>query len=246
MSVLLEERNDTLKILSLNRPDRGNSLNKELVDALMNVFDESCSDGTRTLVIKGNGKSFCTGFDLSELNSLSDDEIGVRIIEIEEMLQSLHHAPYVTVALVRVMAFGAGADLVCCCQRRIAAPGSRFCMPGLNFGLLLGTRRLRQRVGVDNSLSVLTNTRIFEADEALRMGFLTQIADEMEWDRCIEASKQKGSAISKNHVQRMFEVVIPDTREQDMEDLRKSIEIPGLVGRIMEYRKSFRFQNQGE
>ena len=149
MAVLLVERNETLKFLSLNRPERANSLSAELVEALTDTFSESCTDGTRTLVIRGNGNSFCSGFDLSNLES--ESEVADRILKVETMLQAVHHAPFLTVALVHSMAFGAGADLVCSCNIRIAEAGSRFCMPGLNFGfcsepgvLRIGLERIMQ------------------------------------------------------------------------------------------------------
>ena len=240
MSVLIVERQDTLKILTLNRPERGNALNAQLVDAISEEIEKSGNDSTRTLVLHGAGRVFSTGFDLNEIESLSDSEVAHRVLDIERMLQAVFHAPMVTVALVHSMAFGAGADLVCCCHRRIATEDSRFCMPGLNFGILLGTRRLTQRVGVDNALGVLTDTRVFKAHEALDMGYLTAISSEESWPGHIEAAKQSGAAIAKEHVNRMFEVVVPDTRQEDMADLQASVSEPGLVERILEYRDRMR------
>ena len=238
MAVLLVERNATLKILSLNRPERANSLSAELVEALTDTFSESCTDGTRTLVIRGNGNSFCSGFALSNLES--ESEVADRILKVETMLQAVHHAPFLTVALVHSMAFGAGADLVCSCNIRIAEAGSRFCMPGLNFGILLGTRRLAHRIGTDNAISVLINTRVFDASEALKMGFLTRIASQKEWSEQIELAKQAGAAIASEHVRRMLRVAVPDTRSEDMADLIESVNVPGLVDRITSYRNSLR------
>ena len=238
MAVLLVERNETLKILSLNRPERANSLSAELVEALADTFSESCTDGTRTLVIRGNGKSFCSGFDLSNLEN--ESEVADRIHKVETMLQAVHHAPFLTVALVHSMAFGAGADLVCSCNIRIAEAGSRFCMPGLNFGIVLGTRRLAHRIGTDNAINVLINTRVFDASEALKMGFLTRIVSQEEWSEQIELAKQAGAAIASEHVRQMLRVAVPDTRSEDMADLIESVGVPGLVDRITSYRNSLR------
>lgn len=240
MSVLTVEQRATLKILCLNRPHRANALNAELVDALAKEIDVASQDGTRTLVLRGAGDSFCSGFDLEEIESLSDTEVAGRVLDIECMLQTLYHAPLVSVALVHKMAFGAGADLACCCHRRIATHESRFCMPGLNFGILLGTRRLQQRIGVDNALSVLTSTRVFKAPEALEMGYLSDIAPQQQWPEHIESAARAGAAISRDHVARMFEVVIPDTRQADMADLKASVNEPGLVERIISYRDRMR------
>ena len=240
MSVLTVEQCDTLKTLCLNRPNRANALNAEIVDALASEIDNACRDGTRTLVLRGLGKSFCSGFDLNEIESLPDADVATRVLDIERMLQALYHAPLVTVALVHSMAFGAGADLVCCCHRRIATRESRFCMPGLNFGILLGTRRLKQRIGVDNAVSVLTNTRVFDAPEALDMGYLTEIAPVENWPEHIEAAKHAGESLPSEYFGNMLNVVIPDTRQADLADLEESVRTPGLVERILEYRDRMR------
>ena len=240
MSVLIVERDEDLKIVHLNRPERANALNAQLVQMLTDEINRSCSDGTRTMTIRGSGRSFCSGFDLGHLESSTDSEVAERILNVEKMLQALHHAPFLTVALVQSMAFGAGADLVCSCHVRIAEPGSRFCMPGLNFGILLGTRRLRARIGVDNAVGVLINTRVFDSDEALDMGFLTHIASQENWPQHIESARNAGGTVTDEHVRRMLEVVVNDTRKEDMADLVNSVSEPGLVERIIAYRNSMR------
>ncbi len=72
------------------------------------------------------------------------------------------------------------------------------------------------------------------------MGYLTAISSEESWPGHIEAAKQSGAAIAKEHVSRMFEVVVPDTRQEDMADLQASVSEPGLVERILEYRDRMR------
>ena len=240
MSVLIVERLEDLKILRLNRPERANALSAELVQALTDEIDKSSSDGTRTMVIRGEGRSFCSGFDLGDLENSTDSQVAARVINVENMLQAVHHAPFLTVALVHNMAFGAGADLVCSCHIRIADPDTRFCMPGLNFGILLGTRRLRARIGTDNAVSVLINTRVFDAVEALDMGFLSQVAPKDSWADHIESARKAGSAIVSDQVARMLKVVVNDTRKEDMEDLVESVSAPGLIDRIVAYRDSMR------
>ena len=240
MSVLIVEQDEDLKILQLNRPDRANALNGQLVQALIDEIERSSDDGTRTLVIRGSGRSFCSGFDLGNLEEATDAEVAQRIVNVEKMLQALHHAPVLTVALVQSMAFGAGADMVCCCHMRIAEPGSRFCMPGLNFGILLGTRRLKARIGADNAVRVLINTRVFDAEQAVEMGFLTHVAGRESWQHHIESARKAGNAVADRHVRRMLNVVVNDTRQEDMADLIDSVGAPGLVQRIVDYRNSMR------
>lgn len=240
MQELLIEKDKTLTIVRLNRPHRANSLNENLVELLQNAIEDAVLDGTRTFVIQGEGNSFCSGFDLSDLESRTDGEIANRILKVEQMLQALHHAPFTSVALVQSKAFGAGADLVCSCHIRIAEAKATFFMPGLNFGLLIGTRRLVHRIGIDNAISVLTNTRQFDSAEALEMGFLSHISERKDWPLHIEKVRNIGQGLPQQYAKKMFEVVIPDTRSQDMETLKECVQESGLIDRIVRYRRSLR------
>jgi len=70
----------------------------------------------------------------------------LRFVRIEMLLQAVATSPARTVALAHGKVFGAGADLFACCHHRIAAAGTTFRMPGLKFGLMLGTRRFAASV----------------------------------------------------------------------------------------------------
>ncbi len=78
MSVLLIQRSGGIKTIALNRPDRANTLSAELVHALHHAIDASARDGTRLLVIRGCGQSFCSGFDLADVENLADSTLAAR------------------------------------------------------------------------------------------------------------------------------------------------------------------------
>ncbi|MEQ9556941.1 MAG: enoyl-CoA hydratase/isomerase family protein, partial [Rhodospirillales bacterium] len=117
--------------ITLNRTDKANALGPDLVEDMIAAVAAAASDGTRLLVLRGEGKSFCSGFDLSDLETVTDGDLVHRLIRIETLLQAVYHAPFPTLALAHGRVFGAGADLFCACSRRIAAPGTSFRMPGL-------------------------------------------------------------------------------------------------------------------
>src|SRR3546814_4977267 len=96
---------------------------------------------------------------------MSEGDLVLRLIRIETLLQTVWHLPFPTLALARGRVFGAGADLFCACSRRVAEPGTSFRMPGLGFGIVLGTRRLMARVGADAARSIQNETRTFDAAE---------------------------------------------------------------------------------
>jgi enoyl-CoA hydratase len=139
---LLIEKTGAISTLTLNRPDKANALNAGLAGALAGAVQAAHHDGTRLLVLKGNGRHFCAGFDFGGYEDASEGDLLLRFERIELLLQALYHAPFATLALARGRNFGAGVDLVLACGRRVAAPEAQFRMPGLKFGLQLGTRRL--------------------------------------------------------------------------------------------------------
>lgn len=238
-SVLVKNRG-SLKLVRLNRPKRANSLNVDIVSRLTDVILEAIDNQTRTLVLRGAGNSFCSGFDLQGVENMTDEHVAQRILDVEKMLQLLYHAPMLTVALAHGRAFGAGADLVCACRWRVGTKNSEFCMPGLNFGIYLGTRRLTQRVGSDNAQRMLICSDVLPARIALGIGLLTDITEKNEWRDVIQTAQRAGAAIDFEYVAKMLEMTTVDTRAQDMHDLKQSVSKPGLVQRIVEYRKAMR------
>ena len=174
MTPLIVERNDTVTRLTLNRPEKANALDAALVDALFAAVGAASSDGTRLLMFAGAGPHFCAGFDFSMVETQSEGELLLRFVRIEQLLQAVWHAPMATAVFAHGACYGAGADLICACERRIAAPGARFRMPGLRFGLALGTRRLVARVGAEPARHVLATSAVFDIEQAQTMGFMTR------------------------------------------------------------------------
>ncbi len=85
--ILKTERHAGVVRLTLRRPERGNSLSPDLVDMLAEQVRISYQDGTRLLVLESEGKHFCTGFDLSDLDAVTDDDLLARFARIELLLQ---------------------------------------------------------------------------------------------------------------------------------------------------------------
>ena len=112
-------------------------------------------------------------------------------------------------------------------------------MPGLQFGVVLGTARFSHRVGTDNARTVLGSNRTFDAEQALEMGFLTGVADEISWDSLIKGAAESARQLSLEARAALNQATIPDTRAQDMAALYKSVEEAGLKRRIEAYISEF-------
>jgi enoyl-CoA hydratase/carnithine racemase len=235
---LLRRHDGHLTHLTLNRPHKANALSASLVEALLNAAEYAYTDGTRLLILDGSGEHFCAGFDFTGYHDATEGDLVLRFIRIEHLLQQLHHAPFATLVLAHGSNFGAGADLVCACSKRIAAPAATFRMPGLRFGIVLGTRRLAHRIGPDAARDVLATNQTFHADEALRLKFLTQIAAQSEWPGLIAAARKESSVLTQPANARLNEQTVTDTRAADMAALAQSASVPGLKERIRMFRDS--------
>jgi enoyl-CoA hydratase/carnithine racemase len=222
--------------LTLNRPHKANALCATLVEALIDSVDYACTDGTRLLILEGSGSHFCAGFDFTDYQNLTDGELALRFLRIEVLLQSVYHAPCETLALAHGRTFGAGADLIASCGMRVATPEAAFRMPGLRFGVVLGTRRFASRVGADRAREILGNSRVFEAEEALATGFLTRIAARDEWDRVVASARANCERLTPAAAQALHRHTIRDTRAEDMAALARSVSTPGLKERIRSFR----------
>lgn len=226
--------------LTLNRAQKANALSASLVEALLNAVEYACTDGTRLLILDGAGPHFCSGFDFSDFEESSEGDLALRFIRIETLLQQLHHAPFETLVFAHGKNFGAGADIVCCCGIRVAAPGTTFRMPGLKFGVVLGTRRLAYRIGADHARAVLGASRTFDADEALRMHFITRVAAQSEWPSLLATVRADCDLLAPSAAAAMHRQTIIDSRDEDMAALARSVSAPGLKERIRRFREANR------
>jgi enoyl-CoA hydratase len=224
--------------LTLNRPQKANALSASLVEALLNAVDYACTDGTRLLVLDGAGRHFCAGFDFTDYETQSEGDLALRFVRIETLLQQLHHAPFETLTYAHGNAFGAGADLVAACGVRVAAPDTWFRMPGLRFGIVLGTRRLAHRIGADRAREILAASRRFDAAEALRIGFLTNVAAPAEWPQFAARLRADREFLTPTAATALHRQTVIDSRAEDMAALAASVSVPGLKERIRIFRES--------
>lgn len=237
-SELLRTHDGHLTRLTLNRPQKANALSASLVEALLDAVEYAYTDSTRLLVIDGNGDNLCAGFDFGGYLEGSEGDLVLRFVRIEHLLQQIYHAPFATLALAHGRNFGAGADIFCACGLRVAEPGTTFRMPGLRFGIVLGTRRLAQRVGADAARELLTTSKTFDAEHGAGLGFVTRIAPREQWATLIDAAHKEAAVLTQSALMRLNEQTIVDTRAADMAALAQSASVPGLKERIRMFRES--------
>lgn len=233
-SVLLVDQQADVLTLTLNRPDSANALSPELVEALLAQITQA--QGVRLCVLRSKGRNFCAGFDLSALETLSDGDLLLRFLRVETLLQAVYHAPFPVVALAQGHAMGAGADLFAACWQRIATPGTKFRMPGWQFELALGTRRLTRLVGSDAARDMLIDSKTVAAEQGLRTGLVTQVAAMDQWRTAVMALTEQVRSLPENALRQMLALTLHDSRNKDMAAIVATAGQPGLKRRILDYK----------
>jgi enoyl-CoA hydratase/carnithine racemase len=230
--------------LTLDRADRGNALSALLVEALQEAVDRACADpAVHTIVLRGAGRHFCTGFDLSDLDASSDGDLLLRFVRIESLLAALWHAPVRTVAVAQGRTWGAGADLFAACDLRLASSDASFRFPGAGFGLVLGTRRLAERVGPDQARQWVIDGLQVDAATAVQAGLATATLAGEEaaatgagpW-----VGRLVAPVVDRETAARIRAATRADRRDADLAALVRSASAPGLKARIAAYRDAVR------
>ena len=228
--MLTIEHQAGVTLLRLQRPERGNALGPMLVEGLISATSEAFANASvHTLVLQGEGRHFCTGLDLSDLATLSDADLLLRLVRIETLLAMLWHAPIRTVAQAKGRTWGAGADLLVACEQRLVGSDTTLRFPGAQFGLVLGTRRLAERIGADAARALVLEGGELDATQALALGLASRITDSLALAP-LRTSGDTGRAVRA--------ASRSDLRDADLAALVRSAAVPGLQQRITQYRAS--------
>jgi methylglutaconyl-CoA hydratase len=166
--------------ITLNRPDKRNAISFELINDLLRALDEVAKSDVIILILTGAGKAFCSGLDLENLKALLGRTPEQNLQDSRTMVQlfrTLYEFPKVTIAAVNGAAIAGGTGLALLCDFTIATPEAKFGYTEVRIGFvpaIVSTFLLRQ-VGEKQARDLLLTGRIFGADEAARMGLISEI-----------------------------------------------------------------------
>jgi enoyl-CoA hydratase len=227
---------DGLRTLFLNRPDKANALSPGLVEAIHACLDRVGSE-TRVLLVRGEGRNFCGGFDFAGYEQHSAGDLLLRFVRIEAVLSRLRRAPFLTIAWVSGAAFGAGADIACACAVRLGSPRARLRFPGFRFGVALGTRRLAALAGEQRARAILLGNLELDAAAAVDAGLLNEICSDADLPRRLDALLRSVADLESESLKTLLAVTEADgPAARDVADLVASLARPGLHQRIAKYR----------
>ena len=167
-------------IITINRPDKLNALNKnvftDLDDAMTEVLN---NDEIKSAIVTGAGaKAFVAGADITEFGGLDLAEAMALSKRGQNVFFKIENSPKPVVAAVNGFALGGGCELAMACHFRLCSENAKFGQPEVNLGLIPGyggTQRLTQLVGKGKSMELQMTAQIIDAAEAARIGLVNHI-----------------------------------------------------------------------
>jgi 2-(1,2-epoxy-1,2-dihydrophenyl)acetyl-CoA isomerase len=182
MPLVLKEIRKGVAILTLNRPEKANSMNRAMALELQQLLNECADDkSVRAIYITGSGKTFCAGQDLSE--ATSDPEALERILpeQLNPIVRAIRKIEKPVVAAVNGTAAGAGANIALCCDIVVACSSANFIQAFTKIGLIPdtgGTHVLPRLVGWQRACGLMFLADNVGAVDAERMGMLYKVFDD--------------------------------------------------------------------
>jgi enoyl-CoA hydratase len=188
--LLLIQNENNICTLTLNRPEKKNSLSLESVELLGSALKELAEDDAiRTVILRGAGdEAFCSGFDIGSLPTQSGTDADQRLKsldQVESLLQRLVSFPYPAIAMLNGFAFGLGCELSMCCDIRIGAEDIRMGMPPARLGLVYpwtGLLRFIQRIGIQSTKEMFFTGRTYTGRRIKELGLVDYLVpgDDLE------------------------------------------------------------------
>jgi enoyl-CoA hydratase/carnithine racemase len=185
---------DHVAHVRLNRPERHNALNGELMDALIGAAAELAKDSSvRVVVLSGNGRSFCSGLDMSNFGDMASGSLSAESDNVQSAMKDLspgganrpqqvgwrwRELEIPVIAAVHGNALGGGLNLALAADMRIVSPDARLAFVEITWGLMpdmSASQSLRRLVGDDRAKLLVLTGRHFSGDEAGAWGLATEV-----------------------------------------------------------------------
>jgi len=181
---LLVDRQASVTVLTLNRPDKLNAMDSALYERLTAELQAADTDpDVRVIIIRGAGRSFCAGADVGEFADLTPDQ--TKQVEFRAGLtyglhKKLSETSTPVIAAIHGHAVGGGCGLAVACDITIASRTVKMGYPEIKHGLVAAVvmANLTKQVGRKAGFDLVASGRLVGADEALRLGMVTRVVDE--------------------------------------------------------------------
>jgi enoyl-CoA hydratase/carnithine racemase len=193
MSIVLSEDHGAARHVILNRPEKRNALNGELIGALREAFaGAAADDGVACVVVRGAGPMFSAGMDFGALGALAADPAGLAALRrpILEAWNLLEEMPKPTIAQIHGACLGGAMELALACDLRTMAADAIMGLPETRIGLIPdvgGSSRLPSIVGLGRAKELIMTSKLVDGTEAERIGLVNRVAPAGELDAATDA-----------------------------------------------------------
>jgi methylglutaconyl-CoA hydratase len=188
MSEILTEKENSIFTITLNRPEKRNALNDTLINDLKDALREADKDSDlRAIVIKGAGKDFCSGADLSALQKIAESDVMENLWDAEnlmELFSMIRKVKIPVIAAVTGRALAGGCGLATACDIVLAAKSARFGYPEVKIGFVpaMVMAILRRNLSEKKSFELITQGFDFSSDEAEKFGLINRVFEDENFE----------------------------------------------------------------
>ncbi|MGJ7522571.1 enoyl-CoA hydratase/isomerase family protein [Variovorax sp. LT1P1] len=188
LETLLYEVRDNVAIVTLNRPDRMNTLGGSMKPDLARAFFEyaRADDRVRAVLVTGAGdRAFCAGADIKERagNQITGADYFVAQKATHDLFRNIEEFEKPVIAALNGVALGGGLEIALCCDIRIASENARVGLPEIKLGVIPaagGTQRLPRLIGEARAKELILTADLVDADTALRLGIVSRVVPQAE------------------------------------------------------------------
>ncbi len=189
-----------LATITLNRPDKRNAISPQMIEDLLAALDQAENSAARVVLLTGNGKAFCAGMDLDALRAISSQSAEQNLDEsrrMARMFRRIWSYPKPMIAAVNGAAIAGGCGIATLCDFTLAVPEASFGYSEVRIGFIpaIVSVFLRRQVGEKIARDLLLTGRILGAEEAHRIGLVTEI---LPADRLLERAREIAETLIAN------------------------------------------------
>lgn len=181
------EQADAVLTLTLNRPDRLNAIDIEMLDALVAELDAAARDeSVGAIVLAGEGRVFCAGADIGQMIDRTPADWEHIVDHYLDPIRAIVGIEKPVIARCHGDVVGGGLGLALACDFRVGAESSRYCAPFINLGLagcdMSAGYFLPRLIGMGRATDMMMTARFVEAEEAHNIGLISRLVPEAELD----------------------------------------------------------------
>lgn len=191
MSIVLYEVKDRIAYITMNRPEKRNALNSEMVLLLKNAFqDAEDSADVKVIILKSSGDNFCAGADLEYLKALQQNTFEENLedsISLMSLFKLIYELKKVVIAQVQGHAIAGGCGIVSVCDFAFAVPDANFGYSEVKIGFIPAIVMvfLLRKIGEAKAKSLLLSGNFIDSDKAFEYGLIFEIVSEGQLEQTV-------------------------------------------------------------